>query len=86
MTDTDKNFMDECDECDQPTNHSNNSGQTHTHEFLGSTKLASEEEWEEIHNHRFAGVSSEVILVPGGHVHEILVNTDFFSTTFMKLA
>lgn len=60
----------------------NNSAQTHTHEFLGSTKLASEEEGEEIHNHRFAGVSSEAILVPGGcpgdHVHQILVNTDFF--------
>lgn len=55
-----------------------NGSQTHTHEFLGSTKLASEEEGEEVHNHRFAGVSSEVILVPGGHVHQILVNTDFF--------
>lgn len=50
--------------------------QTHTHEFLGSTKLA--EECDERHNHRFAGVTSEAILVPGGHVHELLVNTDFF--------
>ncbi len=50
--------------------------QTHNHEFLGSTKLA--EECDERHNHRFAGVTSQVIPVPGGHVHEILVNTDFF--------
>lgn len=55
----------------------NNSCQTHTHEFLGSTKLA--EEGDERHNHRFAGVTSELIPVAGdNHVHEILVNTDFF--------
>nr|WP_039734968.1 YmaF family protein [Desulfotomaculum nigrificans] len=72
--------MDNFDECDQPANDGNNSSQTHTHEFLGSTKLA--EEGDDRHNHRFAGVTSETILVPGGrpgdHVHEILVNTDFF--------
>lgn len=49
--------------------------QSHVHEFLGSTKLA--EENVDRHNHRFADVTSQVILVPGGHVHEILVNTDF---------
>ncbi|HYF84735.1 MAG TPA: YmaF family protein [Clostridia bacterium] len=51
--------------------------QTHNHEFLGSTKLASEN-GEEIHNHRFAGVTSEVIFVPGGHVHTFMTDTDFF--------
>jgi len=49
--------------------------QTHTHEFLGSTKLA--EEGEDRHNHRFAGVTSQVILVSGGHIHEMVVNSDF---------
>ncbi|HBX24226.1 MAG TPA: hypothetical protein DEF34_11440 [Desulfotomaculum sp.] len=48
--------------------------QTHTHEFLGSTKLAGAI----VHNHRFAGVTSEVIPIAGmNHIHGILVNTDF---------
>jgi hypothetical protein len=47
----------------------------HTHEFLGSTKLA--EPGDDRHNHRFAGVTSDVILIPGGnHVHIFSVNTD----------
>ncbi|OGO79113.1 MAG: hypothetical protein A2Y23_10385 [Clostridiales bacterium GWB2_37_7] len=46
------------------------------HEFLGSTKLA-EKEYER-HNHRFAGVSGQVIPKDNNHVHEILSNTDFF--------
>ncbi|WP_026486528.1 YmaF family protein [Caldanaerobius polysaccharolyticus] len=52
-------------------------GQTHNHEFLGSTKLAAEEEEEE-HNHRFAGVTSQVIPKGSSHVHAILVSTDFY--------
>ncbi|AOT68614.1 YmaF family protein [Geosporobacter ferrireducens] len=49
-------------------------GQTHVHEFLGSTKLAGAI----IHNHRFAGVTSQAILIPGGsHIHGLLTNTDF---------
>lgn len=53
------------------------SRQTHVHEFTASTKLA--EEGQERHNHRFAGVSGEVIPVGNSHVHEIqLTNTDFF--------
>lgn len=35
--------------------------QTHVHEFLGRTMLASENN--ETHNHRFSGVTSEVMLV-----------------------
>lgn len=51
--------------------------QTHVHEFLGSTKLA--EENEERHNHRFAGVSGEVIPIKdGNHIHLINTRTDFF--------
>jgi hypothetical protein len=50
--------------------------QTHVHEFLGSTKLAVEGELR--HNHRFAGVTSEVIPQGDSHVHAILTNTDFF--------
>ncbi|OPX90298.1 MAG: YmaF family protein [Pelotomaculum sp. PtaB.Bin104] len=54
-----------------------NGSQTHVHEFLGSTKLA--EEGDDRHNHRFAGVTSEIILDPDGkHRHVFLVNTDFF--------
>ena len=51
--------------------------QTHVHEFLASTMIAAEN-GEEAHNHRFTGVTSEVIFVPGGHVHNYLVNTDFY--------
>lgn len=51
--------------------------QTHTHEFTSSTKLA--EEGDDRHNHRFAGVTSEVIPLPGGnHKHTIFTLTDFF--------
>ena len=75
MTDTDRSHHHDHKKCCQKKP-KNEGTQSHTHEFLGSTKLA--EEGEERHNHRFAGVSSEMILVPGGHVHEILVNTDFF--------
>lgn len=50
--------------------------QTHVHEFEQSTKLA--EEGDDRHNHRVAGVTSEVIPIGGGrHVHAILSNTDF---------
>jgi hypothetical protein len=52
--------------------------QRHTHEFLGSTKLA--EPGEDRHNHRFAGVTSEAIPIKGGnHIHIIRVNTDFLN-------
>ncbi|MEH7309277.1 YmaF family protein [Neobacillus drentensis] len=54
---------------------SEESVQTHVHEFLASTKLA--EEGEDRHNHRFAGVTSEVIPKGDSHVHVILTNTDF---------
>lgn len=51
--------------------------QSHTHEFTASTKLAEEDE--DRHNHRFAGVTSQVIPIGGNqHVHVIMVNTDFF--------
>jgi hypothetical protein len=51
--------------------------QTHTHEFESSTKLA--EEGDDRHNHRFAGVSSEVIPISGkNHKHTIFTLTDFF--------
>jgi hypothetical protein len=50
--------------------------QTHVHEFVASTKLA--EEGDDRHNHRFAGVTSEVIPVGRhSHIHRIVVNTDF---------
>lgn len=50
--------------------------QTHVHEFQESTKLA--EMGEDRHNHRVAGVTSEVIPIsPYRHVHAIKDNTDF---------
>lgn len=50
--------------------------QTHVHEFLGSVRLAELEE--DVHNHRFAGVSGQAISAPGGHIHNIKTRTDFF--------
>jgi hypothetical protein len=49
--------------------------QTHVHEVLGSVRLAGPRE--RIHDHRFAGVTEEVILVPGGHIHRFFTKTDF---------
>jgi len=51
------------------------SQQTHVHEFLASTKLA--EEGDDRHNHRFAGVTSEVIPKGNSHIHVLMTNTDF---------
>jgi hypothetical protein len=52
--------------------------QTHDHEFEGSTKLA--EQGADRHNHRFAGVTGQVIPVGNSHVHEIdLTHTDFLN-------
>jgi hypothetical protein len=48
--------------------------ESHTHEFLGSTRLA--EEGNDRHNHRFAGVTTGEIPIPGSHVHGFQVNTD----------
>lgn len=56
--------------------------QTHTHEFLGSTRLAGDI----IHNHRFAGVSSEEIKRGKSHTHAILVNSDFFLSHYHEVA
>lgn len=57
--------------------------QTHVHEFLGSTKLAELEE--DPHNHRFAGVSREVIPCGDHHVHKIKTRTDFFENHFHEI-
>lgn len=51
--------------------------QSHTHEFSGSTKLFGE--GGERHNHRFAGVTSQVIPLPGrNHRHTVYTLTDYF--------
>ncbi|AJA49601.1 YmaF family protein [Clostridium pasteurianum DSM 525 = ATCC 6013] len=57
--------------------------QFHTHEFLGSTRLAELEE--DPHNHRFAGVSGPAIKVKGGHVHKIKTRTDFYEDHFHEI-
>ena len=54
--------------------------QTHVHEVLGSVRIA--ELGEDPHNHRFAGVTDEVILVPGGHIHKFKAKTDFYEGHF----
>lgn len=50
--------------------------QSHVHEFLGSTLLPLQQVLP--HNHRFAGVTGEIILVPGGHIHAFFTSADFF--------
>lgn len=64
-------------------NRNNSSIQTHVHEFLDNVEIA--ERQVDPHNHRFAGVSSEAIIVPGGHVHEILTKTDFYENHFHEV-
>jgi len=49
----------------------------HVHEFLGSTRLA-ELNSDDVHNHRFAGVTGEPIQRNKSHVHRIITKTDFF--------
>ncbi len=52
--------------------------QSHTHEFTGSTMLATPGPDELLHNHRFAGVTSEAIPEGNSHIHVVFTNTDFF--------
>ncbi|AZO96686.1 hypothetical protein D7D81_08465 [Halocella sp. SP3-1] len=60
--------------------------QTHVHEFLGSTMLASPPKREELlHNHRFAGVTGPVKPVKDSHFHIICTNTDFFLNHFHRV-
>lgn len=54
--------------------------QRHVHEIAGSVMIAEPEG--EAHNHRFAGVSGEAILIPGGHVHDVEIRTDFYEDHF----
>jgi len=55
--------------------------QRHTHEFLGSTKLA--EIGEDPHNHRFAGVTSQAIPIGNdNHIHRLETNSDFYENHF----
>lgn len=72
-----KNEMEE-EEMENSTNNQpmEESCQTHDHEFEASTKLA--EEGEDRHNHRFAGVTTQMIPFPDGHRHVVCTNTDFF--------
>ncbi|MBU5484345.1 YmaF family protein [Clostridium sp. MSJ-11] len=75
----DENLKDEnlkSEDCNCNGSNDPNGSQTHVHEFEGSTRLA--EQGAERHNHRFAGVTSEVIPMGNSHVHAILTNTDFF--------
>jgi hypothetical protein len=53
------------------------SAQTHVHEFTGSTKLA--EQGNDRHNHRFAGVTGQVIPRGRSHIHRLRTHTDFLN-------
>ena len=60
--------------------------QTHVHEFLGSVKVVPEEDAEEFHNHRFAGVSDQVIPIGNGkHIHALFTRTDFYEDHFHEI-
>jgi hypothetical protein len=62
----------------KPSTTTRKTAQTHLHEFEGSTKLA--EQGADRHNHRFAGVTGQVIRVGKSHIHEIdLTHTDFLN-------
>jgi len=67
-----------CPPCPEPVEE-----QRHVHEIVGSVMIA--EPQEEPHNHRFAGVSGEAILIPGGHVHDVDIRTDFYEGHFHKI-
>ena len=54
--------------------------QTHVHEVVGSVRIEATEE--DCHNHRFAGVTEEIIRVPGGHIHKFYTKTDFYEDHF----
>ncbi len=59
--------------------------QTHTHEYLGSVRIAEREE--DPHNHRFAGVTGQAIhLRHGDHYHKLEDNTDFYEDHFHIIA
>lgn len=71
-----EHYEDDCS-CKCSDNSPSTETQTHDHEFLGSVKLA--EQGNDRHNHRFAGVTTEIIpIAGGGHKHAFMVNTDFF--------
>lgn len=55
--------------------------QKHVHEFVGSVRLA-ELNSDDVHNHRFAGVSGQAIPCKGSHIHRIATRTDFFNDHF----
>lgn len=61
--------------------------QKHTHEYLGSVKIA--EPVDDPHNHRFAGVTGEAIFVDAcdkQHYHLLDGRTDFYEEHFHIVA
>jgi hypothetical protein len=58
--------------------------QSHTHEYLGSVKIAEKKKYP--HNHRFAGVTGQAIILPdGNHFHKLEGNTDFYENHLHKV-
>lgn len=59
-----------------------NKVQTHDHEFEGSVQIALTSEGDP-HNHRFAGITGEVIPISATqHVHRVETRTDFYEDHF----
>ena len=67
----------------------NSEAQRHVHEFVGSVRLA-ELRTDDVHNHRFAGVSGQAIPCKDSngresHIHRIVTRTDFFNDHFHEI-
>lgn len=75
-----KDCKDEKEDC---WKNKNEREQRHTHEFLGSVKIA--EKKEDPHNHRFAGVTGEAIPCGKSHIHKLETRTDFYEDHFHKI-
>jgi hypothetical protein len=57
--------------------------QSHVHEFLGSTRIAGPPNRE--HNHRFAGVTSEAVPLPGGDPYNSIKYDIIYCEILFKL-
>ena len=69
---------------DTARKHCSSEEQSHVHDFLGSTQIA--EPNTDPHNHRFAGISGEVIPIGNNqHVHELVTRTDFYEDHFHNI-
>jgi hypothetical protein len=57
--------------------------ETHVHEVIGSVRLAGLNN--DLHNHRFTGITDEEIPIIGGHIHKLYITTDFYDNHFHSI-